>query len=84
MLPESSISLQKWLILGLKAEKQLRNRNHTEDSALGYHSRDNGHVTHNEIILMNIIFKKSFTLLMATGTTPFFAVVSIISENNCS
>ena len=36
----------KWLILGLKAEKQLRNQNHTEDWALGCHPRDNGHVTH--------------------------------------
>ena len=35
----------KWLILGLKAEKQLRNKNHTEDWALGCHSRDNGHMT---------------------------------------
>ena len=32
--------------LGLKAEKQLQNENHTEDWALGSHPRDNGHVTH--------------------------------------
>ena len=31
---------------GLKAEKQLRNQNYTEDWALGCHPRDNGHVTH--------------------------------------
>ena len=30
-----------------------------------------------------MVFKKSFTLLVATGTTPFFAVVSIISDNHC-
>ena len=36
----------KWLILGLKAEKQLRNKNNTKDWALGCHPRDNGHVTH--------------------------------------
>ena len=29
----------KWLILGLKSKK------HTEDWALGCHSRDNGHMT---------------------------------------
>ena len=34
------------LILGLKAAKQLRNKNHTEDLAFGCHPRDNGHVTH--------------------------------------
>ena len=32
--------------LGLRAEKQLRNENHTEDWALGCHTRDNGHATH--------------------------------------
>ena len=32
--------------LGFKAEKQLQNKNHTEDWALGSHPRDNGHVTH--------------------------------------
>ena len=32
--------------LGLKAEKQLQNENHTEDWALGSHPRDNVHVTH--------------------------------------
>ena len=30
-----------------------------------------------------MVFKKGFTLLVATGTTPFFAVVSIISDNHC-
>ena len=30
--------------LGLKAEKQFRNKNHTEDWELGSHPRDNGHV----------------------------------------
>ena len=35
----------KWLILGLKAEKQLQNKNHTVDWALVFHSRDNGHMT---------------------------------------
>ena len=34
------------LNLGLKAEKQLQSENHTEDSALGSHPRDSGHVTH--------------------------------------
>ena len=34
------------LNLGLKAEKQLRNKKHTEDWALNCHHRDNGHVTH--------------------------------------
>ena len=40
------LCIQKWLNLGLKAEKQLRNYNHTEDWALGCHPRDIGHVTH--------------------------------------
>ena len=40
------LCIRKLLILGLKAEKQLRNKNHTEDWALGLHPRDNGHVTH--------------------------------------
>ena len=45
--PESSIScIRKWLILGLKAEKHVRNINHTEDWELGCHPRDNAHVTH--------------------------------------
>ena len=30
-----------------------------------------------------MVFKTSFTLLVATGTTPFFAVVSIISDHRC-
>ena len=30
-----------------------------------------------------MVFKKSFKLLVATGTTPFSAVVSIISEEDC-
>ena len=34
------------LNLGLKADKQLQNENHTEDWVLGSHPRDNGHVTH--------------------------------------
>ena len=34
------------VISGFKAEKQLRNQNHTEDCALGCHPRDNGHVAH--------------------------------------
>ena len=38
--------IRKWLNLGLKAGKSLRNENHTEDWALGSHPRDNGHVTH--------------------------------------
>ena len=37
--------IRKWLILGLKAEKQLRNKNHTEEWALGCRPRNNGHVT---------------------------------------
>ena len=32
--------------LGLKAEKQLQNKNHTEDWELSSHSHDDGHVTH--------------------------------------
>ena len=40
-----SYCIRKVLNLGLKAEKQLQNENHTEDWALGRHSRDNGHVT---------------------------------------
>ena len=35
----------KLLILGLKAEKQLRNKIHTEDWELDCHTRDNCHVT---------------------------------------
>ena len=31
-----------------------------------------------------MVFKKSFTLLVATGTTLFFAGVSIISDSHCS
>ena len=31
-----------------------------------------------------MVFKKSFILLVATGTTPFFTVVLIISEGGCS
>ena len=42
---EHFLCIRKWLILGLKAEKQLRNRNHTEERALGCHPDDNGHVT---------------------------------------
>ena len=46
-LPESSICyVWKWLILDLNAEKQLRNKNHIEDWALGCQRRDNGHVTY--------------------------------------
>ena len=37
---------RKWLILGLKVENQLRNKNHTEDWTLGCHPAENGHVTH--------------------------------------
>ena len=33
--------IRKCLISGHKAEKQLRNQNHTEDWALGCHPRDN-------------------------------------------
>ena len=40
------LCIRKCLISGLKAEKQLRNKNHTEDWALGCHPRVNGHVTH--------------------------------------
>ena len=31
-----------------------------------------------------MVFKKSFTLLVATGTTQIFLVVPIISENQCN
>ena len=40
------LDIRKVLNLGLKAEKQLQNENHTEDWALGSPPRDNGHVTH--------------------------------------
>ena len=51
------LGIRKVLNLGLKAEKQLQNRNHTEDWALqhknhtedwalGNHPDDNDHVTH--------------------------------------
>ena len=30
-----------------------------------------------------MVFKRSFKLLVANGTTWFFAVVSIISEDDC-
>ena len=40
------LAIRKVLNLGLKAEKQLQNENHTEDWALGSHPRDSGHVTH--------------------------------------
>ena len=30
-----------------------------------------------------MVFKKSFTFLVATGTTPVFAVFSIISDSDC-
>ena len=43
---EHFLGIRKVLNLGLKAEKQLQNENHTEDWALGSHPRDNGHVTH--------------------------------------
>ena len=33
-------------MFNFRPEKQLRNENHTEDCALGWHPRDNGHVTH--------------------------------------
>ena len=31
-----------------------------------------------------MFFKKSFQLLVATGTTPFFTVVSIIFAHDCN
>ena len=34
------LCIGKWLIVGLKAE-QLRNKNNTEEWALGFHPRDN-------------------------------------------
>ena len=40
------LCMWKWIILGLKAEKQLRNKNYTVDWALGCQPGDNGHVTH--------------------------------------
>ena len=36
--------MTKRLNLGLEAEKQPQNKNHTDDWALGSHPRDNGHV----------------------------------------
>ena len=38
--------IRKGLNLGFKAGIQLQNINNTEDWALGFHTRDNGHVTH--------------------------------------
>ena len=32
----------------------------------------------------HMVSKKSFQLLMASGRTPFFAVVPIISDGDCS
>ena len=40
------LGIRKVLNLGLKAEKPVKNENHTEDWVLGSHPRDNGHVTH--------------------------------------
>ena len=40
------VGIRKVLNIGLKAEQQLRNENHTEDWALGSYPRDNGRVTH--------------------------------------
>ena len=51
------------LNLGLKAEKQLQNENHTEDWALGSHPRDNGHVTHSP----HMVSKKSFNPIQPGG-----------------
>ena len=48
--------LRKWLILGLKDEKQLRNKNNTEDWALSCYPRDNGHVTQTYNILSLFFF----------------------------
>ena len=31
-----------------------------------------------------MVFKKSFQLLVATGTTPFFTAVSIIFAHDCT
>ena len=31
-----------------------------------------------------MVFKKTFTLLVATKTIPFFVVVAIISDHRCS
>ena len=48
-LRESSMFIwytESLISLGLKAEKQLQNENHTEDWALGSHPRNNCHVTH--------------------------------------
>ena len=40
------LGIREVLNLGLKSEKQLQIKNHTEDWALGSHHRDNGHMTH--------------------------------------
>ena len=37
--------IRKVLNLGLKAEKQLQNENHTADWVLGSYHHDNGHVS---------------------------------------
>ena len=39
------LGIRKGLNLGFKAGIQLQNKNHTEDCALGCHTRDNGNVT---------------------------------------
>ena len=40
------IGIPKGLNLGLKAEKQLQNKNRSKDWGLGSPPRDNDHVTH--------------------------------------
>ena len=39
------LSINKWLILGLKAEKHVKKKQ-IEDWVLGSHPLDNGHMTH--------------------------------------
>ena len=41
-----TLGIQQELNLGLKTEKQFQNKNHTEDLALGYEPRDDGHINY--------------------------------------
>ena len=49
------LGIWKGLNLGLKALRQLLNENHTENWALGYHPRNNAHLTRLECLYNNII-----------------------------
>ena len=42
-------------MLGLKASKQLPNKNNTENCALGFHPRDNDYETRSKYYCVNIV-----------------------------